>query len=115
MVISRYCLPPGQFIGEGTDINTLSCLILAYPFSFEGKLVQYIGRVQRRPVTSIIYDYKDYRIEYLTVLFKQRNKYYRKLLNAGRLSKFDELVLVFKGTEFYINETEKLLSLECLE
>ncbi len=27
----------GQFIGEGTDIEALDCLVLAYPFSFEGK------------------------------------------------------------------------------
>lgn len=108
-------LATGQFLGEGIDINTISCLILAYPFSFEGKLIQYIGRVQRSPVTPIIYDYKDYRIEYLTTLFKQRNKYYRKLLKAGQLSKFDELILVFKGTEFYINETEKLMFIDCLE
>ena len=108
-------LATGQFVGEGIDINTVSCLILAYPFSFEGKLVQYIGRVQRSPVTPIIYDYKDYRIEYLTNLFKQRNKYYRKLMKAGQLTKFDELILVFKGTEFYINETEEFLSMDCLE
>lgn len=108
-------LATGQLVGEGIDINTVSCLILAYPFSFEGKLVQYIGRVQRSPVTPIIYDYRDYRIEYLTTLFKQRNKYYRKMLKSGQLSKFDELILVFKGTEFYINETEKLLSIDCFD
>ncbi len=70
----------GQFIGEGTDIGILDCLILAYPFSFEGKLVQYIGRVQRSLVAPVIYDYRDYRIEYLNNLFKERNKYYRKLM-----------------------------------
>ncbi len=108
-------LATGQFLGEGIDIGALNCLILAYPFSFEGKLIQYIGRVQRSAVTPIIYDYKDYRIEYLANLFKQRNKYYRKLLKADQLSKFDEFILVFKGKEFYISETEKLLSIDCLE
>jgi superfamily II DNA or RNA helicase len=53
----------GQFIGEGTDIGVLDCLVLAYPFSFEGKLIQYIGRVQRSSLTPLIYDYRDYRIE----------------------------------------------------
>ena len=56
-----------QFIGEGTDIGVLDCLFLAYPFSFEGKLVQYIGRVQRSPIAPVIYDYRDYRIEYFTI------------------------------------------------
>ena len=30
----------GQFLGEGADIEKLDCLVLAYPFSFEGKLIQ---------------------------------------------------------------------------
>jgi len=37
----------GQLIGEGTDFPSLNCLFLVYPFSFEGKLIQYIGRIQR--------------------------------------------------------------------
>jgi superfamily II DNA or RNA helicase len=37
----------GQFFGEGTDLQSTNCLFLVYPFSFEGKLIQYIGRVQR--------------------------------------------------------------------
>ena len=32
----------GQFFGEGTDLQNASCLFLVYPFSFEGKLIQYI-------------------------------------------------------------------------
>lgn len=46
----------GQFFGEGTDLHNASCLFLAYPFSFEGKLIQYIGRVQRSEITPVIYD-----------------------------------------------------------
>lgn len=30
-----------------------------YPFSFEGKLIQYIGRVQRSEIAPTIYDYRD--------------------------------------------------------
>jgi superfamily II DNA or RNA helicase len=37
----------GQFFGEGSDLQNANCLFLVYPFSFEGKLIQYIGRVQR--------------------------------------------------------------------
>ena len=108
-------LATGQYIGEGIDINSINCLILAYPFSFEGKLVQYIGRVQRSKYSPIIYDYKDYKIEYLLNLFKERNKYYRKLLKDNKLSKFEELILIFKGREFFINETEILLAIDCIE
>ncbi len=105
----------GQFIGEGTDIGILDCLVLAYPFSFEGKLVQYIGRVQRSPVAPVIYDYRDYRIDYFNNLFKQRNKYYRKLIKTGQLANLDEILLVFQGAGFYINTTGILLSIDCID
>lgn len=105
----------GQFIGEGTDIGVLDCLVLAYPFSFEGKLVQYIGRVQRSPVAPVIHDYRDYRIEYFDNLFKQRNKYYRKLMKTGQLANPDEILLVFQGAGFYINTTGILLPVDCID
>lgn len=37
----------GQILGEGSDIADLDCLFLVFPFSFEGKLIQYIGRIER--------------------------------------------------------------------
>lgn len=55
----------GQYFGEGADLQNVECLFLAYPFSFKGKLVQYIGRVQRSEITPTIYDYWDYNIDYL--------------------------------------------------
>ncbi|WP_271781993.1 DEAD/DEAH box helicase [Aquimarina algiphila] len=67
----------GQFFGEGTDLPNASCVFLVYPFSFKGKLVQYIGRVQRSEITPVIYDYRDYKIDYLNKLFLKRNTYYR--------------------------------------
>lgn len=69
----------GQYFGEGTDLQNASCLFLAYPFSFKGKLIQYIGRVQRSDMTPVIYDYRDYKIDYLNRLFLKRNTYYRNL------------------------------------
>jgi superfamily II DNA or RNA helicase len=78
----------GQFFGEGTDLQNANCLFLVYPFSFEGKLIQYIGRVQRSEVTPTIYDYRDYKIDYLNKLFLKRNTYYRKIDRQASL--FDE-------------------------
>jgi len=78
----------GQYFGEGTDINNASCLFLVYPFSFEGKLIQYIGRVQRAEINPTIYDYRDSRIDYLNKLFLKRNTYYRKLQRQAGL--FDD-------------------------
>ena len=78
----------GQFFGEGTDLQNANCLFLVYPFSFEGKLIQYIGRVQRSEVTPTIYDYRDIKIDYLNKLFLKRNTYYRKIDKHATL--FDE-------------------------
>lgn len=75
----------GQYFGEGSDIQNIECLFLVYPFSFEGKLIQYIGRVQRSEITPTIYDYRDLKIEYLEKLFQKRNAYYKKINQSDTL------------------------------
>lgn len=80
----------GQLIGEGTDFPGLDCLFLVYPFSFSGKLTQYIGRVQRNPhKDSIIYDYRDPQIEFLEKLFKKRMNYYKKHFEMENIEQQD--------------------------
>jgi superfamily II DNA or RNA helicase len=105
----------GQFMGEGADIDALDCLILAYPFAFEGKLIQYIGRVQRSAVKPTIYDYKDTRIEYLDNLFKQRNRHYRKLAQSGQIKPFEEIILLLDGRRFHMQSTENSFPIDCLD
>ena len=78
----------GQYFGEGTDLQNINCLFLVYPFSFEGKLIQYIGRLQRSEINPTINDYRDYKIDYLNKLFLKRNTYYRKIDKQATL--FDE-------------------------
>ena len=78
----------GQYFGEGSDLQNANSLFLVYPFAFEGKLIQYIGRVQRSEVTPTIYDYRDIKIDYLNKLFLKRNTYYRKIEKQGSL--FDD-------------------------
>jgi len=69
----------GQLIGEGADFPNLDCLFLVYPFSFSGKLTQYIGRLQRGSnENNTIYDYRDSNVNYLEKLFKKRKTYYTK-------------------------------------
>lgn len=70
----------GQYFGEGIDIKNLECLFIVYPFAFEGKLIQYIGRIQRSENPPVIFDYRDVRINYFENMFKQRNRYYKKLI-----------------------------------
>ena len=66
----------GQLLGEGLDIENLSSIFLVYPFAFEGKLIQYIGRILRSKGRKAIYDYRDKNIEFLLKLYKKREKYY---------------------------------------
>ncbi len=103
----------GQYFGEGTDLNNVSCLFLVYPFSFEGKLIQYIGRVQRSEINPIIYDYRDSKIDYLNKLFLKRNTYYRKLQQQATL--FDDPKEEFPETKVVITiEKEIRVPIESL-
>ncbi|OGF22750.1 hypothetical protein A2Y83_03875 [Candidatus Falkowbacteria bacterium RBG_13_39_14] len=72
-------LATGQLIGEGTDFHGINSLFLVFPFAFQGKLTQYIGRIQRDAEgDNIIYDYRDIKIDYLEKFFKKRMNYYKK-------------------------------------
>jgi len=72
-------LSTGQFFGEGIDIRGTTCLVLAFPFSFEGKLIQYMGRLRDIGAQKLIIDYRDKNIPFLEKQFKQRVRYYQKL------------------------------------
>jgi len=53
----KIVISTGQYFGEGIDLNNLECLIIAYPFAFEGKLIQYIGhKSKKRTLTHYGYD-----------------------------------------------------------
>lgn len=70
----------GQLIGEGTHFDNLDNLFLVYPFSFKGKLIQYIGRIfHSKENAKTIYDYRDKNVEYLEKMFRKRKKYYDEL------------------------------------
>jgi superfamily II DNA or RNA helicase len=75
----KIVISTGQYFGEGIDLNNLECLMIAYPFAFEGKLIQYIGRIQHSGNPPVIFDYRDSKIDYFEKMFKQRNRYYKKL------------------------------------
>lgn len=75
----KIIISTGQFFGEGIDIDALECLFIVYPFAFESKLIQYIGRIQRSGKPPVIFDYRDSEIDYFEKMFKQRNRYYNKL------------------------------------
>ncbi len=72
-------LSTGQFFGEGLDVPTIDCLILAFPFSFEGKLIQYMGRLRGHDNHKVILDYRDKQIPFLERQFKLRHRHYKKI------------------------------------
>lgn len=73
----------GQMVGEGTDFDNLDALFLVFPFAFEGKLIQYIGRIQRgESHQKVIYDYRDVKVKFLENMYKKRLRYYKKNFNV---------------------------------
>jgi superfamily II DNA or RNA helicase len=95
----------GQYFGEGSDIQHISTLLLAYPFAFHGKLIQYIGRVQRSEINPTIYDYRDIQIDYLDKMFLKRNIYYRKITKQATL--FDEPTMDYQPQTSHLFTLEK--------
>jgi superfamily II DNA or RNA helicase len=99
----------GQYFGEGSDIQNMECLFLVYPFSFEGKLIQYIGRVQRSEITPSIYDYRDSKIDYLEKLFQKRNAYYKKINQSGTLFDKPDVISKPEKGDFIFEKSIKIL------
>jgi superfamily II DNA or RNA helicase len=58
----KVLIATGQLIGEGFDCRSLSTLFLATPIKFNGRLLQYLGRVLRPGPgkdKAKVYDYVD--------------------------------------------------------
>ena len=78
----RVLIATGQLIGEGIDLPFLETLFLVFPTSSKTRLIQYIGRVQRKnkgKSISKIYDYYDRYVSVLNIMFQKRKKIYEKL------------------------------------
>ena len=79
---SLVLIATGQKIGEGFNFPRLDTLMLAAPIKFEGRLVQYVGRLNRLynlKKDVIVYDYVDAHIGFYERQYKSRLKTYRKL------------------------------------
>jgi superfamily II DNA or RNA helicase len=77
-----FLLSTGSLIGEGFDLPELSCLMLAMPLSFKGRLVQYAGRLHRQregKTGVVIYDYVDANLGLGITMFRKRLTTYRKM------------------------------------
>lgn len=69
----------GQIFGEGMHIEDIEVLVLAFPFAFEGKLTQYVGRLMHGSSPKVLIDYHDKNIAFLDRQFKRRERVYKKL------------------------------------
>lgn len=72
----------GQKIGEGFNFPRLDTLILAAPIKFEGRLIQYVGRLNRiykNKQNVYVYDYVDTHIGFFDRQYKNRLNTYRRL------------------------------------
>ncbi len=79
-----------SLIGEGVDIPELSALVLASPISFEGRLVQYAGRLHREAegkTEVTILDYVDSNWAVSISMYRNRLRAYSKM--GYRISKPD--------------------------
>jgi superfamily II DNA or RNA helicase len=88
----------GQYLGEGFDCPQVDTLFLAFPLSFKGKLVQYVGRVLRNHEgkSSVrVYDHVDTQVPILRKMYAKRQKTYRSL---GFASETDQTNESFKKT-----------------
>lgn len=72
----------GKLIGEGFDWPEVSHLFLVFPFSWKGKLIQYVGRVQRSykgKSVAFVHDYFDEKVPMLKLMYFKRLRTYRNL------------------------------------
>ncbi len=72
----------GKLIGEGFDWPELTHLFLAFPISWKGRITQYVGRVQREDKDkeiACVYDYVDYEVPMLRLMYFKRLRAYREL------------------------------------
>ena len=72
----------GQKVGEGFNFPRLDTLMLAAPIKFEGRLTQYVGRLNRiykGKKDVVVYDYVDTHISFFDRQYKNRLTAYKKL------------------------------------
>ena len=78
----RVLIATGQLIGEGFDCRALASLFLCTPISFDGRVLQYLGRVLRPAPgkeKARVFDYVDVNVGVLMTAAKKRRQVYRTM------------------------------------
>ncbi len=72
----------GSYMGEGFDLPNLDTLMLASPYSWEGVIKQFAGRLHRQSegkTDVLVYDYVDTSVPMFERMYKKRLKTYNRL------------------------------------
>jgi superfamily II DNA or RNA helicase len=72
----------GQYLGEGFDCPQLDTLFMAFPVSFRGKQIQYVGRILREfpgKEKITVHDYVDISVPVLKKMHARRLKVYKQM------------------------------------
>jgi superfamily II DNA or RNA helicase len=92
---AKIILSTSGYIGEGIDFAHLDTIVFTMPISYQGRIVQYLGRVGRRDQECLAIDFVDEKVGMFRASFKKRLKGYKQMgykLESGRqgdISLFD--------------------------
>ena len=96
----------GQKIGEGFNFPRLDTLMLTAPVKFEGRLIQYVGRLSRKyegKKDVIVYDYVDSHIGFFDRQYKNRLRTYKKLgyqIISDPIKEKQSVNSIYDGTDY---------------
>lgn len=107
-----------QLLGEGFDLPSLNTMFITMPISFEGRLIQYVGRLHRdyQDKTMVkVYDYVDSNVRMLENMFKKRLRTYKsegyKAIEDSQVVQMSQVIFDKSNYEYAlqkrINEAKK--------
>jgi superfamily II DNA or RNA helicase len=76
---AKIILSTSGYIGEGIDFAHLDTIIFTMPISYQGRIVQYLGRVGRRDQECLAIDFVDEKVGMFKASFKKRLKGYKQM------------------------------------
>jgi len=72
-------LSTSGYIGEGIDFAHLDTIVFTMPISYQGRIIQYLGRVGRRGQKCLAIDFVDENVPMLKSSFTKRMKGYKQM------------------------------------
>ena len=72
-------LSTSGYIGEGIDFAHLDTIVFTMPISYQGRIIQYLGRVGRRGQKCLAIDFVDENVPMLKSSFTKRLKGYKQM------------------------------------